>query len=44
MQHCECGAEDRAVIRTIPWQENVCRTCGLPIQGSALQEETGRQS
>lgn len=44
MQHCECGGEDRAVTRTIPWQEDVCRTCGLPIKGSALQENAGRGS
>jgi hypothetical protein len=37
MQYCECEAGMREVIRAIPWQHDVCGTCGLPIEGTAQE-------
>lgn len=32
MDGCQCSPEERRVIRTVPWQEDFCGECGMPLK------------
>lgn len=37
MEYCDCGPANREAIRTVSWQQDVCSTCGYPIEGTSTE-------